>query len=139
MEKLGQTTAKCSRARSRQNGSQREPCLRHLSPYLKNIHQNRFGGVAEVVEWLLSKHEVLSSNPSMAQKYNKEKDVIDIINWLDTFICRVIHSIKFNLFFIIILLWLLENFKLCRLVYVVHIIFPLDNNNVVLCLKQWHY
>jgi hypothetical protein len=27
---LGQTTAKCSRARSRQNGSQREPCLRHL-------------------------------------------------------------------------------------------------------------
>jgi hypothetical protein len=31
MEKLGQTTAKCSRARSRQNGSQREPCLRHGS------------------------------------------------------------------------------------------------------------
>jgi hypothetical protein len=31
MEKLGQTTAKCSRARSRQNGSQRESCLRQPS------------------------------------------------------------------------------------------------------------
>jgi hypothetical protein len=47
------------------HSSKPTPGKQFMTPYLKKTHhKNRAGGVAPVVEWLPSKYEALSSNPS---------------------------------------------------------------------------
>jgi hypothetical protein len=49
-------------------------------PYLENIqHKKRAGGVAQVVEHLLSKHEASISNPSPSKKRRVSEEGIHVI------------------------------------------------------------
>jgi hypothetical protein len=51
-------------------------------PLLKNPSQKRAGGVAQVVECLSSKHEALTSNPSVAKGKKPPSNITSIFNIL---------------------------------------------------------
>jgi hypothetical protein len=71
-------------------------------PISKILNTKRVGGVAQVVECLLSKHEIVSSNPSTTKnkqtKINREKEADPETIWVNKLTDKYITTAVINVF-----------------------------------------